>query len=140
MQVNKFGGTFDQLYIWIFFTKLSQKMPLDFFYTIVQKSQKWPKTQIKGSCFKCGFAGIAFLPKTFPANNWSIFSGRHPVEDATKIQAFVFVFFLTLDHVNEIPLSQCSLWAFCANGGENDRMALKGQVEEGNRKRQWENK
>ena len=23
-------------------------MPLNFFYTIVQKSQKWPKTQIKG--------------------------------------------------------------------------------------------
>ena len=25
-----------------------QKMPLYFFYTMVQKSQKWPKTQIKG--------------------------------------------------------------------------------------------
>ena len=25
-------------------------MPLDLFYTMVQKSQKWPKTQIKGSC------------------------------------------------------------------------------------------
>ena len=23
-------------------------MPLDFFYTMVQKSQKWSKTQIKG--------------------------------------------------------------------------------------------
>ena len=23
-------------------------MPLNLFYTIVQKSQKWPKTQIKG--------------------------------------------------------------------------------------------
>ena len=23
-------------------------MPLNFFYTLVQKSQKWPKTQIKG--------------------------------------------------------------------------------------------
>ena len=23
-------------------------MPLYFFYTVVQKSQKWPKTQIKG--------------------------------------------------------------------------------------------
>ena len=23
-------------------------MPLNFFYTTVQKSQKWPKTQIKG--------------------------------------------------------------------------------------------
>ena len=28
-------------------------MPLNFFYTMVQKSQKWPKTQIKGgSCLK----------------------------------------------------------------------------------------
>ena len=31
-----------------FFIKFSQKMPLNLFYTIVQKSQKWPKTQIKG--------------------------------------------------------------------------------------------
>ena len=30
-------------------------MPLNLFYTIVQKSQKWPKTQIKGgSCLKAG--------------------------------------------------------------------------------------
>ena len=30
-------------------------MPLNLFYTMVQKSQKWPKTQIKGggSCLKC---------------------------------------------------------------------------------------
>ena len=28
--------------------KFSQKMPLYVFYTMVQKSQKWPKTQIKG--------------------------------------------------------------------------------------------
>ena len=29
-------------------------MPFDLFYTMVQKSQKWPKTQIKGggSCLK----------------------------------------------------------------------------------------
>ena len=31
-----------------FFMKFSKKMPLYFFYTFVQKSQKWPKTQIKG--------------------------------------------------------------------------------------------
>ena len=30
------------------FMKFSQKMPLNVFYTIVQKSQKWPKAQIKG--------------------------------------------------------------------------------------------
>ena len=31
-------------------------MPLNLFYTMMQKSQKWPKTQIKGgggSCLKC---------------------------------------------------------------------------------------
>ena len=26
-------------------------MPLNLFYTMVQKSQKWPKTQIKGGGF-----------------------------------------------------------------------------------------
>ena len=31
-------------------------MPLNLFYTMVQKSQKWPKTQIKGgSCLKFAF-------------------------------------------------------------------------------------
>ena len=48
MQASNFGGTFDQLFFRIFFIKFSQKMPLDLFYTMVQKSQKWPKTQIKG--------------------------------------------------------------------------------------------
>ena len=48
MQASNFGGTFDQLFLWIFFMKFSQKMPLYFIYTMVQKSQKWPKTQIKG--------------------------------------------------------------------------------------------
>ena len=32
-------------------------MPLNLFYTMVQKSQKWPKTQIKGG-------GPALIPKT----------------------------------------------------------------------------
>ena len=48
MQASNFGGTFDQLFLWTFFMKFSQKMPLYLFYTMVQKSQKWPKTQIKG--------------------------------------------------------------------------------------------
>ena len=53
MQVSNFGGTFDRLILWFFFMKFSQKMPLYFFYTMVQKSQRWPKTQIKGgSCLK----------------------------------------------------------------------------------------
>ena len=48
MQVSNLGGTFDQLFFQIFFIKISQKMPLYLFDTKVQKSQKWPKTQIKG--------------------------------------------------------------------------------------------
>ena len=47
MQASNFGGTFDQLFLRLFFIKFSQ-MPLYLFYTMVQKSQKWPKTQIKG--------------------------------------------------------------------------------------------
>ena len=31
-------------------------MPLSLFYTMEQKSQKWPKTQIKGSCLKLKIA------------------------------------------------------------------------------------
>ena len=40
-----------------FLMKFSQKMRLYFFYTMVQKSQKWPKTQIKGggSCLNLTF-------------------------------------------------------------------------------------
>ena len=48
MQASNFGGTLDQLFLCIFFMKFSQKMPLYLFYTMVLKSQKWPKTQIKG--------------------------------------------------------------------------------------------
>ena len=48
-------------------------MPLNLFYTMVQKSQKWPKTQIKGggSCLKraktpgeCPFQGRNSQVKT----------------------------------------------------------------------------
>ena len=46
IQASNFGGTFDQLVLWLFLC--SHKMPLYLFYTLVQKSQKWPKTQIKG--------------------------------------------------------------------------------------------
>ena len=35
-------------------------MPLNLFYTMVQKSQKWPKTQIKGgSCLKTILMGTS---------------------------------------------------------------------------------
>ena len=49
-----------------FFYEFSQMMPLYFFYTMVQKSQKWPKTQIQGGpaligkrrrwCTVCGWS------------------------------------------------------------------------------------
>ena len=41
-----------------FFMKFSQKMPLYFFYTMVQTSQKWPKTQIGGG----GGPALKLLP------------------------------------------------------------------------------
>ena len=40
MQARNFGGTFDQLFLWNFFMQFSQKMPLYFFYTMVQKKVK----------------------------------------------------------------------------------------------------
>ena len=48
MQASNFGGTFDQLFLWVFFMKLSQKMPLYFFYTMVQKSQNDQKLKSRG--------------------------------------------------------------------------------------------
>ena len=41
--------------------KFSQKMRLYFFYTMVQKSQKWPKTQIKGVKDYAFPFGLCFL-------------------------------------------------------------------------------
>ena len=54
--------------------KFSQKMPLYFFYTMVQKGQKWPKTQIKGgSCLNSAalFFGIKTVLKWCCANPFS---------------------------------------------------------------------
>ena len=63
----------------------SQKMPLHFFYTMVQKSKKWPKTQIKGGgggpaliaiswrrlSFPAPKSGTFFLPKKVKAGFWN---------------------------------------------------------------------
>ena len=60
-------------------------MPLKFFYTMVQKSQKWPKTQIKGgpalnipvehSFVTCSavllFFAILIVPAYHFIGNWS---------------------------------------------------------------------
>ena len=34
-------------------------MPLNLFYTMVQKSQKWPKTQIKGGSCWCVLVSVS---------------------------------------------------------------------------------
>ena len=69
MQASNFGGTFDQLFLRIFLwnfhrrclstfsirwcKKVKNDQKLKSRGTMVQKSQKWPKTQIKGgSCLK----------------------------------------------------------------------------------------
>ena len=43
-------------------------MPLNLFYTMVQKSQKWPKTQIKG--------GGPALTKLSRLQKWAFFSWK----------------------------------------------------------------
>ena len=43
-------------------------MPLNLFYTLVQKSQKWPKTQIKGG------GGPALIDKLLP---WTKKNGHY---------------------------------------------------------------
>ena len=79
MQATNFGGTFDHLFLRIFFIKFSQKMPLNLYYTMVHKSQRWPKTQIKGgSCFTpsiqlwwlCRFFFRSVKPVTVSLNKW----------------------------------------------------------------------
>ena len=65
MQASNFGGTFHQLFLCIFFMKFSQKMPLYFFHTMVQKSK------MKGSCLNlfltCGSvqSWMVFLSQYF---------------------------------------------------------------------------
>ena len=51
-QASNFGGTFDQLFLWIFFMRFSQKMPLYFFYTMAQKVKNGQKLKSRGSCLK----------------------------------------------------------------------------------------
>ena len=70
MQASNFGGTFDQLFLWFFFMKFSQKMALNF-YTTVQKSQEWPKTQIKGSCLKTVGEDVFLVVKNKKKRNLS---------------------------------------------------------------------
>ena len=52
-------------------------MPLNLFYTMVQKSQKWPKTQIKGgsclliwSAIRCALGVFCFFPLPLVVHTW----------------------------------------------------------------------
>ena len=47
MQASNFGGTFDRLFLWIFLWIFIEDASLPLLYRCA-KSQKWPKTQIKG--------------------------------------------------------------------------------------------
>ena len=47
MQASNFGGTFDQLFLWVFYEMFSEDASLRLLYHGA-KSQKWPKTHIKG--------------------------------------------------------------------------------------------
>ena len=58
-------------------------MPLNLFYTMVQKSQKWPKTKIKeGSCLNAclgplGMAQGSSELNNFPENGMVFFCSNH---------------------------------------------------------------
>ena len=58
-------------------------MPLYFFYTMVQKSQKWPKTQIKGSCLNF------FTTWTIPMKRGALFQHAHGYK---KLPQFFLIF------------------------------------------------
>ena len=50
-------------------------MPLNLFYTIVQKSQKWPKTQIKGgSCLNVYFVMLWSTSSCGSVHSRSVFT------------------------------------------------------------------
>ena len=50
--------------------KFLQKMPLFVFYTMVQKSQKWPKTQIKGGPALISYSEIDQKKKETIRGDW----------------------------------------------------------------------
>ena len=81
MQASNFGGTFDQLFLWNFFMKFSQKMPLCFFYTMVQKVKNDQKLKSRGPALNKNTRGkgveVQGKLKSLPA------VGRHTVNDSS---------------------------------------------------------
>ena len=63
MQASNFGGTFDQLFLWIFYKIFTEDASL-FLYTMVQKSQKWRKTQIKGASSIHGHRNLNYTERS----------------------------------------------------------------------------
>ena len=77
MQASNFGGAFDQLFLWIFLRNLHRSCLSTSSIRWCKTSQKWPKTQIKGSCLNItkGSTQVEFLilgcgrlPKLSPSN------------------------------------------------------------------------
>ena len=71
-------------------------MPLNLFYTMVQKSQKWPKTQIKGGpalkytvITRSAWLGATVTGSNPAAFGLSLFSKHY---DESKISDVMFVF------------------------------------------------
>ena len=48
MQVSNFGGTFDQLFLWIFLWNFHRRCLSTSYIPWCKNSQRWPKIQIKG--------------------------------------------------------------------------------------------
>ena len=58
-------------------------MPLDLFYTMVQKSQKWPKTQIKGGP---AFTVALIQPKEDSGPGWRWGKMNIPARASFKLE------------------------------------------------------
>ena len=65
MPAPNFGDRFWRTFPFNFFCGFSHKIPLFLFliYTMMQKSQKWPKSQIRGGGLKPAFGVTHFFPK-----------------------------------------------------------------------------
>ena len=73
-----------------FFMKFSHKMPLYFFYTMVQRSQKWPKTQINALKF-CKITVPNFpCEEVVDTENTKLAKSSRKIEVAVQKEAYLF--------------------------------------------------